>query len=142
MRNANKQSKWSKAVRKRDRYICNICLSTTDLTAHHLNSGDFQNRYRVANGICICATCHQRFHQAHFQKCNHKIRHCTAKDYEIFRNKNVEKKARSQGKEAFDKGLTRCDNPYTTTEHYLYWDRAFRFAEAQQTRNTYEEYIK
>lgn len=142
MRSATKQSKWSKAVRKRDGYICNICLSTTDLTAHHLNSGDFQNQYCVADGICLCATCHQRFHQAHFQKSKYKKIHCTAKDYEIYRSKSIEKKARPQGKEAFYAGLTRCDNPYPSTSiGYDYWDRAFQFTRQETIYKSYEEYI-
>ena len=142
MRNANKQSKWSKAVRKRDRYICNICLSTTDLTAHHLNSADTRHRWLLDNGITLCFTCHQRFHQSHWNICKNKSSRCSTTDYMWYKEKTIAKYCRSQGRKAFHDGLTRCDNPYTTTEHYLYWDRAFRFAEAQQTRNTYEEYIK
>ncbi len=31
----------------------------------------------------------------------------------------------------------RCDNPYTNTEHYLWWDRAFRYEQQQTTPKTY-----
>ena len=137
----NKQAKWSRKVRSRDGYKCDICLSTKELTAHHLNSADTRNKWSVDNGITLCATCHHRFHQSHWQSCNCIIKPCTATDYYKYRERTIAKYCRAEGRQAFYDGLTRCDNPYTDTEHYLWWDRAFRYEQRQATRNNYKDYI-
>lgn len=137
MRSSGKQSSWSHKVRKRDGYKCDICLSTTELTAHHLNSADIQNRWSISNGITLCATCHSRFHQSHWNIYRNKPSRCTADDYYKYKEKTIAKYCRAEGRRAFHAGLTRCDNPYTTTEHYLWWDRAFRYEQQQATLSFY-----
>lgn len=133
----NKQAKWSKRVRSRDGYKCDICLSTKELTAHHLNSADTENRWSVSNGITLCATCHQRFHQSHWCLHGNTIKPCTATEYQQYKDHTIAKYCRVEGKKAFHVGLTRCDNPYTNTEHYLWWDRAFRYEQQQATLSFY-----
>ncbi len=130
---ANKQAKWSRKVRSRNGYKCDICLSTKELTAHHLNSADTQNRWSVDNGITLCATCHKRFHQSHWQSHGCTIKPCTANDYYRYKERTIAKYCRAEGRKAFHNGFTRRDNPYTTTEHYLWWDRAFRYEQQQAT---------
>ena len=143
MSRASLQARWSKAIRKRDGYVCDICHATTELTAHHLNSKDSNQRYSKANGICLCATCHKRFHQSHSHIHGNRVKHCTAAEYYQFKDKSLEKRARSEGKDAFHKDLTRCDNPYPSYSiGYEYWDRAFRFEVRQYTSfRGYKEYI-
>jgi hypothetical protein len=136
MRSSSKQSSWSRKVRRRDGR-CDICLTTENLTAHHLNSADTRIRYSTDNGVTLCATCHQRFHQSHWNINKKKPSRCTATDYVRYRQKTIAKYCRKQGKEAFHAGLSRCDNPYITTEHYLWWDRAFRYEQQQATLSFY-----
>lgn len=57
--------KWAKLVKKRDNYTCQICgAKNTYLNSHHKNSYDFfeSQRFDVQNGICLCQSCHDRFH--------------------------------------------------------------------------------
>lgn len=58
-------TKWAKAIKKRDNYICQVCYCyDKEMHAHHMNSWDkfIQERYSLSNGICICFSCHEKFH--------------------------------------------------------------------------------
>lgn len=137
MSSSGRQTVWSRRVRRRDNHTCNICLSTENLTAHHLNSADIRHRWSLDNGITLCFTCHQRFHKSHWCITKNQRKPCTANDYVRYKEKTIAKYCRNQGRKAFHAGLTRCDNPYTTTEHYLWWDRAFRYEQQQTTPSFY-----
>lgn len=56
---------WSKFVKDRDNYICQVCGNTNDsMDAHHLFD---KNRYpslvlELSNGICMCKSCHSKLH--------------------------------------------------------------------------------
>ena len=128
--NASKQSRWSRKVRARDNNTCQICSTKKDLTAHHLNTKT--RNYEIENGVCLCRTCHTRFHQS--QNMSQK-KYCTEQDFWTFRQKTLEKRGRTEGRKAFHNGLSRCDNPYDDN----YWDRAFRFAQRQNTSTIYYE---
>lgn len=57
--------KWSKAIKKKYSYVCQICFkSDVYLNSHHLNAYNaFPNeRYDILNGICLCQDCHNQFH--------------------------------------------------------------------------------
>lgn len=60
--------KWSKQVRERDNYTCKVCgKSSKDevtIVAHHLESYDVNEELRldVNNGVTLCNSCHNRFH--------------------------------------------------------------------------------
>lgn len=58
---------WSKRVKKRDDYICQICclkFESSDLHGHHLNSYkmDKESRMDIDEGVTICRIHHQDFH--------------------------------------------------------------------------------
>lgn len=56
---------WSKKVKIRDNYICQICYRYgIPLNSHHLNSWDFfiKQRYDLNNGLTLCTYCHECFH--------------------------------------------------------------------------------
>lgn len=70
---------WSRQVRERDNYTCQICgLQTTEpnkLHAHHLESYDTypELRLELSNGITLCNSCHNSFHNKYKgQKTNKK----------------------------------------------------------------------
>lgn len=60
--------KWSKTVRERDNYTCCVCGFTSDNTrklhAHHLEGYKENEKLRldVDNGVTVCCTCHNKFH--------------------------------------------------------------------------------
>lgn len=60
---------WSKEVKKRDGYICVVCNGSPsgELESHHLEgySENPELRIDVANGVCVCKTCHLEFHKAY-----------------------------------------------------------------------------
>lgn len=61
-----KHVKWAKFVKRRDKYICQVCFAeNVYLNSHHLNSFDFfiNQRFAPSNGVTLCGLCHQRFHR-------------------------------------------------------------------------------
>jgi hypothetical protein len=57
--------KWSKEVRERDNYTCQICgENNRRMVAHHLESYDTNEELRLDlnNGITLCQSCHNEFH--------------------------------------------------------------------------------
>ena len=58
---------WSKKVKERDMYICQICRSKASgsLVSHHIYSyaDNKDKRYDIENGVTLCSTCHTDFHQ-------------------------------------------------------------------------------
>ncbi len=71
--NQNKLQAWAKNVKK-DR-ICFVCSETKDeMTAHHIypKSLHFTLAYEVSNGVCLCLTCHNKYHKKykHVEDCN------------------------------------------------------------------------
>lgn len=55
---------WSRNVKKRDGFVCQICGSPDTLVAHHLNGFRNNAEYRLDlnNGITLCSECHIDFH--------------------------------------------------------------------------------
>jgi transcription elongation factor Elf1 len=64
IRTRNKTGPWTKAVKKRDGFTCQVCGATEHLIAHHLNSyaKNKELRYDIENGITLCRDCHTDFH--------------------------------------------------------------------------------
>lgn len=60
LRNGVKMVKWSKTVKKRDKYKCIWCGSKEDLESDHIKSfKDYPKlRLRVSNGRTLCHKCH------------------------------------------------------------------------------------
>lgn len=57
--------KWADHVRRRDHFTCVICgRKGVAVNAHHLNAwASFPDeRYDVENGVTLCRTCHESFH--------------------------------------------------------------------------------
>lgn len=60
--------KWSKLVKERDDYTCCVCGKQSrepkKMVAHHLESYDTNEELRLDldNGITVCASCHNKFH--------------------------------------------------------------------------------
>lgn len=55
---------WSKAVRARDRFTCQVCYSTDakNMQAMHIISrSEWAIRWDLENGICGCKACHKFF---------------------------------------------------------------------------------
>lgn len=66
---------WSLAVRERDNFTCQVCGTHTKesgkLHAHHLESYHThpELRLELSNGVTLCNTCHNTFHNKHrYQK--------------------------------------------------------------------------
>ncbi len=77
--------KWAKLIKEKYNYTCQICHSTgKKMVAHHLENYNINPIHRtdIANGVCLCLTCHDDFHTlygwakttrkqfAHFKKLN------------------------------------------------------------------------
>lgn len=61
-----KYVKWAKEVKERDNFTCQVCFKQdTFLNSHHMNSWDFflEERYVLKNGVTLCSSCHDRFHE-------------------------------------------------------------------------------
>ena len=59
---------WRRNVYEKDRYTCQVCDSTNRrLEAHHLNPyhSSPDGRVDLNNGVTLCKSCHQTFHQAY-----------------------------------------------------------------------------
>lgn len=57
---------WSKNIKMRDNYICQICFKKGErLVSHHLMSYNIYPELRLDldNGICLCRNCHLQFHK-------------------------------------------------------------------------------
>ena len=65
IKRSNSDHRWSKEVREIANYTCNCCGSDEDLCAHHLDSFMDKEHLRrdLANGVCLCRTCHLAFHK-------------------------------------------------------------------------------
>lgn len=68
-RDMAKQAKWRARVYERDGYTCQCCGDARggNLHAHHVrdhatNKGE---RWKVSNGVTLCAPCHRAFHSRH-----------------------------------------------------------------------------
>lgn len=63
-------TKWRTAIFARDDYTCQVCSARNGngkrivLNAHHLNgwNWDIEGRFDLDNGITLCTTCHNDFH--------------------------------------------------------------------------------
>jgi len=58
--------KWSKQVKIRDRFTCQVCdRRGLYIEAHHMNSWDIytDERYDLDNGVTLCGDCHKQFHE-------------------------------------------------------------------------------
>ena len=56
---------WSKEVKKRDSFSCQVCgRNGVVLAAHHLNGYRWckKDRFETINGVTLCGTCHIKFH--------------------------------------------------------------------------------
>jgi len=69
-RRDHNNTKWSRAVLKRDAYTCKMCgykkVKNNDLVSHHIFSyKEFPYlRYVVNNGITLCRICHHLVHKS------------------------------------------------------------------------------
>lgn len=55
---------WRKAVLERDLNVCQICGSTENLHAHHIEpfAKNIDKRLDLDNGITLCENCHKKIH--------------------------------------------------------------------------------
>jgi len=59
---------WSRFVRDRDNYTCQVCGNDTDkMDAHHLfDKTEYpQLVLELSNGVCMCKSCHSKLHNHH-----------------------------------------------------------------------------
>jgi len=56
---------WSKKIKDRDEYICQICEDNRDVVAHHIYSYKEHKDKRIDlnNGVTLCRECHSDFHR-------------------------------------------------------------------------------
>lgn len=59
-----KSREWSKAVRERDNFTCQMCGSKEKLVSHHIKEWDDNpdKRYDLENGLTLCRKCHCKIH--------------------------------------------------------------------------------
>jgi predicted restriction endonuclease len=58
--------RWAQAIKKRDHYSCQLCGQRgVYLNAHHIKSWNSnpEDRYDIDNGVTLCQSCHDRFHE-------------------------------------------------------------------------------
>lgn len=58
--------RWAAAIKKRDRYTCQICdRRGVELNSHHINGWNWciEDRYSMDNGITLCREHHDEFHK-------------------------------------------------------------------------------
>jgi 5-methylcytosine-specific restriction endonuclease McrA len=63
--NDPKYIEWSKLVKERDSYTCQLCNKTGgEIHAHHKDSWDIyiDKRFNTNNGVTLCKNCHMTFH--------------------------------------------------------------------------------
>ncbi len=60
----NGMETWKKRVVKKYNNKCVICNSKEELEAHHLDGYNWcvEKRKDLENGVCLCHTCHRKFH--------------------------------------------------------------------------------
>lgn len=134
--------RWSLRVRARDNHTCDLCLSKSDLTAHHLDTRHNAKKFDTNNGITLCRDCHSRFHQSHNMTWSMK-KPCTPQQYYNFKERYIKKAAIRSATECFNQGLTRCDNPYPSSrEENIIWDRYFSFLCRSVSHKSYYHYIE
>jgi hypothetical protein len=66
---------WSKKIKERDKYTCQICKEVGGkLHSHHLDGYAWckEKRFDLNNGICLCKKCHKKFHKTYGNKNNTK----------------------------------------------------------------------
>jgi hypothetical protein len=71
-RNTPEFKKWASDVKKRDDYICQICLQKGKrLNSHHLYSWSKYKdlRYDLDNGVTLCLKHHKEFHHLYGNDC-------------------------------------------------------------------------
>lgn len=75
--------RFRRAVKARDGNTCTICDSKNQLVVHHLNGfkDNVALRYDVDNGVTLCWSCHNAFHQNFMGGYNIS---CTEQDFEAF----------------------------------------------------------
>lgn len=78
-RNYKEYDDWRFAIYKRYKHICQVCGKYGGI-AHHLESysASFDLRLVLNNGICLCRSCHNRFHHKYGRNNN------TKKQFEEF----------------------------------------------------------
>lgn len=67
--------KWSKDIKQRDKYSCQVCLKHgVRLHSHHIYNWEHHPdlRYDLENGVCLCIKCHNQFHKVYGRKYNTK----------------------------------------------------------------------
>ena len=57
-----RRAQWAIDVRTRDGFVCQICSSVNDLSAHHIVpwKQDESKRFDLDNGVTLCRSCHSR----------------------------------------------------------------------------------
>ena len=78
------QKQWAKRVKERDGYTCQVCQARgVKLVSHHLFSYSTHPELRQedTNGICLCKTCHDQFHDWN----GGSVKACTPEDFEKWR---------------------------------------------------------
>ena len=75
---------WRVKVIRRDKK-CVICGSIKNRQAHHMNHATYfsDERFDPENGITLCASCHQQFHNNFKQNTRQK---CTKEDFKNFKD--------------------------------------------------------
>lgn len=73
---------WRATIIRRD-VRCAVCNSLQNRSAHHKNSGTYfpEERYDVSNGVCLCSSCHTKFHTDYKRSFRAK---CTRYDFDNF----------------------------------------------------------
>lgn len=82
------QDKWRRQVFTRDNYICKCCGNKGgELNAHHLDAYHWcvEKRFDVDNGVTLCYSCHEKFHNLFGRKYN------TREQYLEFKSKCKER---------------------------------------------------
>lgn len=73
VRNTKAYKDWSRLVKERSDYTCQCCGSKENLNSHHGLSFKhyFELRLDLKNGICLCASCHRKYHSKYdLKKCS------------------------------------------------------------------------
>lgn len=94
---------WSKKVKQKDDFQCQICFKeNVYLESHHLkNFADYPlERFNVDNGVCLCKTHHIQFHNLFGKSFN------TPQQFDQFKKifkllKNVALKSSSRQKDGY-----------------------------------------
>ena len=77
---------WSKEVKEQADYTCDCCGKRGyELHSHHLNSWNAykEQRYDLANGVCLCESCHKEFHKLYGKGDNTKEQYIEFKENKL-----------------------------------------------------------